>query len=249
MISKKELENLYFGELLSIPQIAKKFGLAIGTIQYWMKKHGIPRRTISEAVKGKTKSEDFKRKMKGQHRSPRTEFKKGHFVPKEWKKRLSKLYSGKKRGIMKEETKQKISGALKGKHNSPTTMFRKGYTVPKEWKEKISKFFKGRKLSEEVKSKIRKSHLRGEKHPFWKGGITPLNKKIRDSLEYNEWRKKVFERDNYTCQKCGLKGGRLEVHHIKPFSQFPELRFDMNNAITLCKGCHGEMGGWKMIKC
>lgn len=72
----------------------------------------------------------------------------------------------------------------------------------------------------------------------WRGGITPINITIRMSLEYKNWRKQVFERDNYTCQLCGKMGGNLNADHIKPFSLFIELRFDMNNGRTLCVPCH-----------
>jgi hypothetical protein len=78
----------------------------------------------------------------------------------------------------------------------------------------------------------------GENHPNWKGGITPINHKIRDSLKMREWIKKILERDNYTCQICGTRGCHLHIHHIKSFSNFSELRFDINNGQTLCKECH-----------
>ena len=61
-----------------------------------------------------------------------------------------------------------------------------------------------------------------------------------------EWREFVFKRDNYTCQECKQKGGRLEAHHIKPYKECPELRHDINNGITLCKECHSKTDsyGW-----
>lgn len=62
--------------------------------------------------------------------------------------------------------------------------------------------------------------------------------RIRNSSEYKEWRNNVFSRDDYTCQKCGKKGGNLNAHHIYNYSQFPNLRFDINNGITLCEDCH-----------
>ena len=58
-----------------------------------------------------------------------------------------------------------------------------------------------------------------------------------------EWRKSIWIRDDYTCQKCGIKGGCgkaviLNAHHIKSYSKYPECRYDMNNGITLCIDCH-----------
>lgn len=89
----------------------------------------------------------------------------------------------------------------------------------------------------------RKRYLKGELHFNWKGGKTSSNQLIRTSLEYKLWRKSVYERDNYTCVWCKAKSviGRkvlLNADHIKPFSLFPELRFNIDNGRTLCLDCH-----------
>lgn len=81
-------------------------------------------------------------------------------------------------------------------------------------------------------------YMQGKNHHAWKGGITPIHRAIRASVEYEEWRKKVFERDNYTCVKCGKIGDYLNADHIKRFAEYHELRFDINNGQTLCEDCH-----------
>jgi hypothetical protein len=88
--------------------------------------------------------------------------------------------------------------------------------------------------------RFKKGHegIKGEKNYGWKGGITPIGHKIRNSLKYNQWRKAVFERDNYTCLVCGKVGGELNAHHIKSFKHYPELRFEVDNGITMCIKCH-----------
>lgn len=63
----------------------------------------------------------------------------------------------------------------------------------------------------------------------------------RHSSEYNAWRKAVFDRDDYTCQRCKIRGGRLNAHHMKEYSKYPQLRYDIRNGITLCEKCHKEV--------
>jgi hypothetical protein len=59
----------------------------------------------------------------------------------------------------------------------------------------------------------------------------------RNMPEYAEWRKAVYQRDNYTCQECGAQG-KIVAHHIKQWAHHPELRFDVSNGLTLCDDCH-----------
>jgi hypothetical protein len=79
----------------------------------------------------------------------------------------------------------------------------------------------------------------GENHPNWRGGITPQNQLDRNHL-FNIINPLVRERDKYTCQKCSQYKGWLEVHHIFDFATYEELRFEIDNLITLCKNCHDD---------
>jgi hypothetical protein len=52
-------------------------------------------------------------------------------------------------------------------------------------------------------------------------------------------RKKIYDRDNYTCQCCkGSISGTLNAHHIHNYSNNKDLRFILKNGITFCKSCH-----------
>jgi len=82
-----------------------------------------------------------------------------------------------------------------------------------------------------------KKEYRGEKCSAWDGGITSYNKIERGRFR-REIQKKVYERDNYTCQICGIKSKDMQVDHIKSWKNYPELRFDLNNCRTLCSKCH-----------
>lgn len=90
----------------------------------------------------------------------------------------------------------------------------------------------GWKLKEDARSK-----RRGSAHHAWRGGITPINAAIRNSPAMKNWKREIFERDNFTCQVCGKRGGRLVADHIKPFSLYPDLRLDVSNGRTICKPC------------
>lgn len=86
---------------------------------------------------------------------------------------------------------------------------------------------------------------RGSKSHFWKGGITKGNQKDRATLKLKEWRRQVFIRDDFTCQGCYIKGGRLEAHHIKSWAKYPEFRYELSNGQTLCKECHKLTDNYK----
>ena len=53
---------------------------------------------------------------------------------------------------------------------------------------------------------------------------------------YSSRREAILHRDNYTCQCCGKKNCRLEVHHVKFRSNGGTD--DEENLLTLCEDCH-----------
>ena len=81
----------------------------------------------------------------------------------------------------------------------------------------------------------------GENHHNWKGGVTPEVDKIRRSEEYKIWRRVVQTRDQWTCQLCEKKGGKIHVHHIIPIYKDISLIMVVENGITLCNACHESL--------
>lgn len=165
--------------------------------------------------------------QKGIHISLQTEFQKGNKI------NLGKKFS--------EEHKRNLSKSHKGER--PWMI---GKKHSEESKKRMSIAHKGKKLSEEHKKKIGISGIGkhcGEKCNWWKGGITSENDKIRHSSKFKLWREKVFKFDNWICWICEDRSGngytiKLYPHHLKKFSEYPKLRFEINNGLTLCKFCH-----------
>jgi 5-methylcytosine-specific restriction endonuclease McrA len=104
---------------------------------------------------------------------------------------------------------------------------------------------------------VHRPSLRGDRNPSWRGGKTPLRLAIREYPEYVQWRKAVFERDNYTCTRCNAQcceGNKviLNADHITPLALI--LRqynvsskedalacaaiWNISNGRTFCKTCH-----------
>lgn len=80
---------------------------------------------------------------------------------------------------------------------------------------------------------------RGDQHRFWNSSLTKEDREAsRHYPEYTEWVKSVYERDDYTCQKCNARGVTLNAHHILPYAQYKKLRTELSNGITLCEDCH-----------
>ena len=80
----------------------------------------------------------------------------------------------------------------------------------------------------------------GAKHPRWVADRTQLAKRQeRNDTAYKDWRRNVWIRDNFKCKISNKDcAGRIEAHHILSWKDYPELRYEINNGITLCHAHH-----------
>lgn len=160
-----------------------------------------------------------------------------------------------------KEHKERLSTALRAYHQRPdaiksATRFKKGFTpwnkgtkgiVQGYWtgkkrdletRKKVSAGHMGKKLSPAAVEHIRKR--RGEKHPRWikDRSLLKISDRRNDSM-YKEWRKKVRNACEHKCVFDGEDcSGRLEAHHIFPWSSYPEKRYDARNGVLVCRFHH-----------
>ena len=105
------------------------------------------------------------------------------------------------------------------------------------WKFKINK---GKFCSHKCYSKDKSKKFTGKGNPQYKDGRTrKYTKAFYLSKEWRKLRKEIYKRDNYTCQECNKKGGRLHAHHKIPVGICKDP-LDKSNIITLCSKCHNK---------
>lgn len=152
---------------------------------------------------------------------------------------------------------QKVAGITERQHSGlflgreKGTNHRTGYSHREESKRKTAAANKAFWAANPDLAIARGAKTRGEKHRLWKGGITQLNKSIRQMRENRKWMDAVKARDG-SCKRCGTRE-RLESHHKIEFAallhQFEiksrddaranaDVLWNLDNGETLCWGCH-----------
>lgn len=129
------------------------------------------------------------------------------------------------------ETINKMSNSQKILHNDP--IYKKKHCIGKN-----NPFYGHKHNPKTIEAMKRKLSilLSGANNPQWQGGksLEPYGYDFKHKLRH-----KVYGRDNYTCQKCGVQyknnEGRLVAHHINR----DKKNGSMDNLITLCRHCHG----------
>ena len=169
--------------------------------------------------------------------------------------KIKPYWKGKKRS---QEYCEQMSLARKGKKKPPRTEEHKKKIAEsvrklwlnKEYAERMAKTHIGHKRSQEEIENFR-SKVSGSLNSNWKGGITPLIRKIRNCWYMQKWIRAVKERDK-NCVQCGSVN-KLHADHIKPFkfyyhevckiTTFEDAiacssLWDIKNGRTLCRDCH-----------
>lgn len=163
--------------------------------------------------------------LKGKKKPPRT---------LEHQKHINEALKGRK---FSEEHKKNLSLARIGRKHSEETKIKLRKPKSEEHKQKLRKpksLEARRKMSE-----ARKGKYLGENSPNWIKDRTLIKFEDRRGIIYTDWQQGVYKRDIYKCkisnQDCS---GAIVAHHILPWRDYPELRYDVNNGITLCKFHH-----------
>jgi hypothetical protein len=169
----------------------------------------------------------------------------GHPVSDETRQKIGETSIGRqswnKGKAWSNEIKQKISATNKVKGIRPISRYTESGPDHHSWNGGRPKCIEcGKQLRAYGATRCKACVCKGDRAYNWKGGVRTEYEKLRGSIEFRHWRRAVFVRDAWTCQKTGTKGGRLHSHHILNFSEYPELRFDVDNGITLSDQAHKD---------
>jgi hypothetical protein len=207
------------------------------------------RRKISESLKGRKKPPRTKahaakiamalkdRKLSPEHRARSAEVLREAHKSEKWLA-ATRAYAESRRGIpRKPETIMKMSATAKAmkRTNPPHVraiigMVSRNRVRTIEERMKIAKSLRGRKRDPEIGRKVSATMLARRTKPY-------PGKRQKDP-RYYPWRRAVMKRDGFACKMCGVVNKGNHAHHLKGWSEAPELRYEVENAITLCVSCH-----------
>jgi transposase len=223
---KNVLEDLYWGEWLTLRKVAERLNVDHKTVKKWLDYYSIQTRnggylhkkpskdqlynlyhikelTLKElSIKFGVTDETIRNWLISYDIERKSPFYSRKIIPKE---DLNRLY-------IKERKSSIEIGKLLNVDNSTVLDWLKKYDIP-----------------------IRNGE--GINNPLWKGGYNEYRRKR--SLAKGDWhknKKEALKRDDYTCQSCGDNSKTPSVHHIKPVREGGTN--ELNNLVCLCKSCH-----------
>lgn len=143
-------------------------------------------------------------------------------------------------GEINRDIKKGIKSYCSNECSRDLSIIKECHTCKKEFTSSIKKGKRGRFCSKRCYSQWQTSpENKRENNPNWNpnGKHEPEHQLIRKSEEWAEWRRLVYTRDNYKCKFCGTSKD-LHPHHIIPRRERPDLIYEVDNGISLCKPCH-----------
>ena len=216
----KEVERCYVDELMSLSQLAKQFNVTVSTVRHRLRKMGV---SLRPSIRHNTPDYGLTRE----------------FLEREY--------------LQNKKTYKQIADE-RGCSESNVWYKIKKFQIPART---ASEAIKGVEFSVSHREALSKSHLAsthkrtGAANPNWRGGVATENYLARRTNEFINWRRKVLRHKGKVCSACG-KGlgercpccGRItdkHVHHVREFSENPDLRYSLDNAVVLCESCHQRL--------
>lgn len=243
---------------LSLRRIADRLDVSLGTIGYWCR--GVPnartcrgggpevgqqKRQFAELYRNGSPVTKIATELgvpagtlygwRLELRLPKTP--RSQYVTPEFRKKVAKGVSRDPDGRLAAEAKRLY---VDEEHSTPEIAARLGFTsvTIADWLRKAGVDIR-KSPTVRTRRKLREANL-GDKRYNWKGGASRKASRLRLSLPMRLAREACFGRDDYTCQGCGQRGGKLNAHHLWPFSRFPRWQFEAWNLVTLCERCHWD---------
>jgi len=242
---KSLLYELYWGELLTAPEIAERLDCGTTSVQRWMNKHGIPIRNGGPLCQEPLlfnpswlRKQYWENGLSWQEIADALSVSYGTVQNAMNRHGIESHSQGDDRLKDADWLKQQYSESGKTGYEIAQQLG-VSYNTVYEWLEKhgIDK---------------RDPHAKGADNPRFEGGTRYYGP------NWDEQREKRIEYDDHECQRCGMARdkhreefrGDIHVHHIKPKNEFldgDELDWEeanvMSNLITLCRDCHCIMEG------
>lgn len=113
--------------------------------------------------------------------------------------------------------------------------------LTEQWDDK-AKEEQAKRMKQKWENKDFRKANTGTNHHKYNSNLTDEDRQDRRLIEgYDEWRYKVKEKANFTCDCCGKRdGGHLNAHHLDGYNWCKKGRLDITNGVCLCESCHKE---------
>lgn len=225
------LYSEYYEKERPITELAEELDVDHTTISKWRRKLGVPKPTATVELECPVCGDDFE---EYQSRVDRTEH--ANVCSRECH------YEGRRQGIIGRNVGED------GYDVEPTHLDRECKNCGVEFVTTPAE--DNLHCSRDCFLELHSERMNGEGNPAWVDGSS-RDKRCWRGEDWDEIRLKVYERDEYTCQRCGVdcisrrdyngeNGDRIiQAHHIDPYES-PEDN-NLDNLVTLCSSCHTEV--------